>query len=187
MDCLIHHGAAAVKRLRSLPTALVVIGLRSPPFARRFRQREPAELSSIHRGLEGQVGVAETRREDGAELYTVAVASLDNAVAALGRDFQRLLNDHVLSRIGGGNGRFQVGAARRRDNDGLYVRPGQRGGEVRCDGAIKIEVHRHLAGVVGVAADQGGDVGAGNFGNRAGVEARDHAATDNAEAQILVP
>ncbi len=120
-------------------------------------------------------------------LHAVAVARLNDAVAALGRDLQRLLDDDVLAGVGGGDGRLQVGAARRRHDDGLHVRPGQGRGQVGEARAIEAEVGGEFAGVVEVAADQRGDTGAGNFRQGAGVEAGDHAAADDGKAEIVFP
>ena len=187
MNGLIHEGAAAIEGLRALPAALVVVRLRPPPFAGRLGQRQPAELARVHGRLQRPVGVGEARREDGAELHAVAVARLDDAVAALGRDLQRLLDDDVFAGVGRGDGRPQVGAARRRHDDGVNVRPGQGRGQVRIRRTIETKIGGDLAGVVGVAADQRGDTGAGNFRQGAGVEAGDHADADDDKTEVVFP
>ena len=97
MDGLVHQGAAAVERLGALPAALVVVRLRPPPFARRFAERQPAETARLDGRFQRSVGVAETRGKDGAELDAVPIAGLDDLVAALGGDLQRLLDDDVLA------------------------------------------------------------------------------------------
>ena len=125
---LVHQGAAAVERLRSLPAALVVIRLRSPPLAGRLAERQAAEAPCVDGGLERRVRVVKPRREDGAELDLVLVARVDDAVAALGGDLQRLLDDDVLAGIRGRDGGLHVIAARRGDDDDVHIGPLQRFG-----------------------------------------------------------
>ena len=50
---------------------------------------------------------------------------VDDLVAAAERDFQRLFDDHVLARPGGGHGRLQVRPAGRADGDHVDRRIGQ--------------------------------------------------------------
>ena len=87
VDGLVHQSPAAVERLGPLPAALVVVRLRPPPLAGRLAEGDAAELAGLDGPLQGDVGVGEARREDGAQLNAVAVARLDDAVAALQGDF----------------------------------------------------------------------------------------------------
>ena len=157
VDGLVHQGAAAVERLRALPAALVVVRLRPPPFAGRLAQRQPAEAA----GLDGLPSAPGWRRRSATGRWCRActpllVAGLDDAVAALQRDFQRLLDDDVLAGLRRGDGRLQVRAARRGDDDDVDVRPGQHRVEVgRRRRSRQSELVGHLLGVGGAAADQG--------------------------------
>src|SRR5262249_48043261 len=137
--------------------------------------------------LEGAVGVAEARRKDGTQLDAVAVARLDDAVAALRGDLHRLLDDDVLARLGGGDGRLQVGAAGRADDDHVHVRPGQGGGQVRGGGGgVQPLFVGHRLGAARNAVEEGDEPGPGHVGEGAGVEAGDHPATDDSAAQRFV-
>ncbi len=68
VDRLIHQGAAAVERLRALPAALVVVRLAAATICRSSRPASAGRTAAVHGRLERPVGVAEARREDGAEL-----------------------------------------------------------------------------------------------------------------------
>jgi hypothetical protein len=182
VDGLVHQGAAAVERFGPLPAALVIILLRAPPFTGRFAQRQPSEAPGVHGGLEGAVGVAEARGEDGAELDPVGLTGFDDAIAALRGDLQRLLDHDMLAGFGGGDGGLQVSAARRGHDDDLHVGPGQGGTQVRGTKAVQRQLGSQLLGAGQLAPDQGGDARAGHLGQGAGVEACDHAAAHKREA-----
>src|SRR5207244_8064310 len=97
VDRLIHEGPAAVEGPRPFPAAFVIVGLRAPPFTRGLRQRKSAKATGVHGSLERLVGVAEARRENRAQLDTVPVAGVDDAIASCQGDLERLLNDDVFS------------------------------------------------------------------------------------------
>src|SRR5207244_9602814 len=105
---LMHERPAAIERARAAPAAAIVILLRAPPLPGRFAEREPAETTRVHRPLEFDVGVAEARRENRAQLNSVALTGLDDPIAALRRDFERLFDDDVLAGIRRGHGGIQM-------------------------------------------------------------------------------
>src|SRR5262249_9654638 len=90
VDRLGHPRAAAVECLGPLPPALVVVLLRAPPFAGRLAESEPAKAAGVNGLLQFNVRVAEARGKDRAKLHAGAIAGLDDPVAALRRDFERL-------------------------------------------------------------------------------------------------
>src|SRR6516162_443992 len=110
---LIHQGTAAVQRASSFPAAFVVVGLGPPPLASGFSQRKTAESSRHDGGFQCLVRVAETRRKDRAQLYTVTITRVDDLIAAFKRDVERFFDDNMLA---GGRRRdcwLHMGTARR--------------------------------------------------------------------------
>ena len=176
------------RRLGPLPAAFVVIRLRPPPLARCLAQGQPAEAAGVDGRLQHLVGVGETRGKNGAELHLVTVTCGDDTVAAVGGDFQRFLDDDVLARLGGGDGRLQMCAAWRGDDHGMNVGPGQHRGQVRGQLAVwEIGFPSHFLGRGPTPADQGRHAGAGNLGQSPGMKPGDHAAADDARSSWPLP
>ena len=116
-------------------------------------------------------------------LTPLLVAGVDDAVAALGGDLQRLLDDDVLAGLRGGDGRLQVGAARRGDDDDVHVGPGQDGGQVGDNVARRGRVRRPAsAALARLRLTRATSASTGHLGQGAGVKAGDHAAADDGEA-----
>src|SRR5262249_46144187 len=150
----------------------------------RLAQRQPAEAAGVDGRLEGPVGVAEARREDGAQLHAVVVAGPDDAVAAFGRDLQRLLDHDVLAGPGGRHRRLEVRPRRRGDDDDVHVLALEDGGEVGVDGGGDADLLHELLGVGPAAADEGDEASTGNFLKGASVKPGDHTAADKGTVQF---
>src|SRR5439155_2095118 len=95
--------------------------------------------------------------------------------------FQWFLDDDMLPRLRGGNGRLHVGATRRGDDDDVDIAASQDGGQVGVNVAFQTEFVGHLAGVIRPPADEGDELSARYIGESASVEAGDHADTDDGE------
>jgi len=152
--------------------------MRPPPFARRLTQRHPSEATRIDRGLERPIGIAKARRKDGAQLHAGRIARLDDTVAALACDFQRLFDDDMFPRSRRGNGRLLMRAGRRRNDDDVNVFPLQHRRQVRIGLAGKLQLAANLSALA-VLRPQRGDPGPRHIGERASVKSSDHAAADN--------
>ena len=81
---------------------------------------EACEASGVDCLLEREVRLAETAGHDGPQLDAVRLRSRDDLIALSERDLQRLLDQHVLARIQGGDRRIAMGTARRADGDDVH-------------------------------------------------------------------
>ena len=123
--------------------------------------------------------LVEPRGEDGRADHARLVARFDDLVAAAERDFQRLLDDHVLAGPGGGHGGLQVRPAGRADRDHVDRRIGQHGFQVvvgLAAGGLGQLVGRRRNRVVA-----GHELRPANVADRPGVKIGDHSAADNAK------
>src|SRR5262249_47218762 len=100
-----------------------------------------------------QIGVCEAGREDGAQLDAVATASVDNRVATLQRNFQRLFDYDVLACFGRSHCRFHVRAAWRANDYNLDVAAREDGTEICLDIAGKTKFLGHFSSVCGGPAN----------------------------------
>ena len=178
---LVHEGPAAVEFPGAAPRAAVVIGLAAIPLHVGVAEGQPPEASAVDRPLQLLAGVVEPRGEDGREHDARTAAGLDDLVAAAERDLQRLLDDHVLARPRGGDGRLLMGPAGRADGDDVDGRVGQHVVEL----VIGLAAGRlgQLIGRRRNLVETGHQLGPANVGNRLRVELCNHPATNNAKTE----
>ena len=125
MDCLVHEGSTSVQLPGSAPGPAVIIFLRSEPFDIRVSNGETPKATSVDGTLEALGGFVKPRWENRAKCYASLLARCNDLVAAVERDLQGFLHDHMLAGLCRSHGRFQVGAARSADCL-LYTSPSPR-------------------------------------------------------------
>ena len=184
---LIHQGATAVERLGALPPAIVVVSLGTPPFARRFRQGQPTKATSFNRRLQLTIGIAKTRWKDGTQQHTIAIARFDERVAPFHRDLERLFHNHMLARSRCHNTRFKMCPRWRGDNDHIHARLLHSLFEAGKNSQIgPPQLCGHFCRGICGSTHQTHQTGSSHLGQRARMEARDHAAPDDHKTQVTV-
>ncbi len=181
MDSLIHEGAATIELPGAAPGAAIVVGLGAIPLYIGFGQGEPAEAALVDRGFHLSAGAMKTRREHRAEQDLVFLALLDDRVAALERDFERLFHDHMLAGASRGHGGLHVRSAGRADD--RHIERGVGEHIIELGIGLSAEEAGELIGMGLMLALTGDQSRAMEFRDCASMKLGDHAATDNAEAE----
>ena len=177
---LVHQRAAAVERPGAAPRPAVVVLLRAKPFHVGIADREPAEAAGVDRALQLARRLVKARWKDRRQLDAVFFAFADDPVALRSVIFERLFDDDVLAGAGGGDGRFQMGAAGRGDRDASIPRIGQHCRESRIGGAASFG--GKFLGGRGSRAEAGNELCPADVGDRPRVKSADRAAADDAES-----
>ena len=121
VDALVHHGAAAIEGEGATPGGGIIIGLGAPPWDERAGQGELAEAAGLKGGFERDRARAESAGQDAGDRHAGLRAGRGEFVAAGEGDFEGLLDDHVFTSLGAGEGRTEVIAAGRAEADDVYI------------------------------------------------------------------
>ena len=142
--CVEQHAAAVPGE--GAASRLVVVGLRPPPGHVQESRLDGAEFAAVERRLEAQARRPEAVLKDDAERLPGAAGRFDEARAALARQFQRLLDEHMLAGFEAARGDIQMAAWRRQDDRRLDRRIGEDNFEVGRDwkGELRREGRRAL-------------------------------------------
>src|SRR5690606_3502653 len=115
VDGLVHEGAAPVECPGAAPGSGVVVGLVAIPFDVGVAHGEAAKSPLVGGFLANVHGGVKTTVEESGEGGPGRGTGVDHHVGALGSDLEGFFPDDVFARFGGGEGRFEVGAAGRGD------------------------------------------------------------------------
>src|SRR5262249_55585554 len=132
------------------------------------------------RSLQLLTRLMKSRREDGRKLDVVLFARLNDRVASLERNLQRLFHDDMLAGVGGRDRRLHVSAAGCADRDNMDSSIGQHLVEVRVPAAPGLA--SELLHSRWNAIETSDELRAFQFANCLRVKPRDHSAADDAEA-----
>ena len=126
----------------------------------------------------------EPRRHHRAQRHARGSAGVNDRIAAREGHLQRLLDDDMLAAARSRDSRLQVGAAWRADRDHCHVRVGEHHLDVGVGRAAVGGAEALGGGGDGVEA--GDEAGVRQLSDGGLVEARDHAAADDAEAVAVL-
>ena len=176
---LVHQRTATIERPGAAPSGGIVVCLVAIPFHIGRGGGELAETTFVGRLLEGIHAGMETAVQHGGEGLAVLGSGLDELVDALGGDLERLLADHVLACVQGGERGVEVRSRRRADGDDFQLGIGEEFIDVRVSLAaiFRREFFRSLAAQV----EDGLEFAAGHGGDGLCVEVADHAGADDSE------
>lgn len=122
---LIHQRTTPVKLPSPSPRSAVVVGLRAIPLHIGIADGQSAKAIFVDRLLNQLGGLVKTRWKNRRKYNTSFLARLDDLVAPLQSDLERLLDDNVLSSFRSGYGRFLMCTARRTDSHDVNIGIGQ--------------------------------------------------------------
>ncbi len=185
MNCLVHQRTAAIQFPGAAPGAAVVIRLRPEPFHLGIADGQLAETAAVDRTFQLQARVVKSAGKDGPQLDARFVAFLDDLVATLERNLQRLFDDHVLAGAGGCKGRLHVGAAGRADRHDVHVGIGEHLVQFVIGAATGRR--RQPVGRRGKRIEARDEFRPAHVVDRLGMKVCNHAATDNAESKSHNP
>ncbi len=142
---------------------------------------QAAQAAQVDQPSQALDGGAEAVLGDDGQRDSVPAAGVDQPVGRLQRHVDRLLDDHVLARLGRADAHLGVQSAGDADRDGVHIGPA----EQLVDVGVVLDAELDAA-LLGARRHRVGDrdqARVGQLGERAGVERRDDTAADDAEPE----